>query len=81
MNIEQANTELSSLGIVDFCNISGGNDQNFIIAITEFTYSNEAVMSIMAILQNHINDVYPVVDHLSYDIAAKTAKIQLSKVQ
>ena len=79
MNIQQAQTDLAALGTLAYCDVSGEIDQNFLIAITDFTYSNASVMAIMTTIETNIKDVYPVVDHLNYDISARTAKIQLSK--
>jgi len=79
MNIAQAQTDLAALGTLAYCDVSGETDQNFLIAITDFTYSNAAVMAIMTTIETNIKDVYPIVDHLGYDVSAQTAKIQLSK--
>ena len=79
MNIPQAQIDLATLGTVEYCNVSGELDEKFIISLTEFTYSNAAVTTIITVIETHIKDVYPTVDHLGYDILAQTAKIQLSK--
>lgn len=77
MNIEQANTNLSVLGVVDYCNVSGESDMNFIIVISGFTYNLTNLNTIVATIETHIKDVYPKVDNWTF--TGDVVKIQLSK--
>ena len=80
MNIQQAQTDLSVLGTLNFCDVSGENDQNFLIALTDFTYSTTNLNAIVVCIETHLKDVYPGVDHWGFDKSAQTVKIQLNKI-
>lgn len=77
MNIEQANINLSTLGILEYCNVSGENDINFIIVISNFTYNLTNLNVIVSTIENNIKDVYPIVDNWTFN--GDIVKIQLSK--
>jgi len=77
MNIQQATTSLSTVGTVDFCNVSGQNDAFFIIALSNFNYSTASLNTIVVAIETHIKDVYPTVDNWTF--SENIVKIQLSK--
>jgi hypothetical protein len=77
MNIQQATTNLAAISIVDFCNVSGDADLNFLIVLSNFTYNLTNLNTIITTIETHIKDVYPKVDNWTY--SGDVVKIQLSK--
>jgi hypothetical protein len=77
MNIQQATTNLAAISTVDFCNVSGDADLNFLIVLSNFTYNLTNLNTIITTIETHIKDVYPKVDNWTY--SGDVVKIQLSK--
>ena len=78
MNIQQAELNLSAIATVDFCNVSGDSDINFLIVLSNFTYNLTNLNIIVTTIETNIKDTYPKVDNWTF--IGDIVKIQLSKL-